>query len=89
MLPAQGFLLNCLVMKLEGGSGGPVRVIAVKDYPVAGRLFEQDDGSSGINYTIYIYFQLRFIFVYKKSLNEYFNPVFEYKSPFEFVSIQK
>ena len=48
MLPAQGFLLNCLVMKLEGGSGGPVRVIAIKDYPVTGRLFQQDDGSSGI-----------------------------------------
>ena len=72
MLPAQGFLLNCLVMKLEGGSGGPVRVIAIKDYPVAGRLFQQDDGSSGINYI----FSTQINFVYQESLKRMFQPGF-------------
>ena len=38
-----------MVMKLEGGSGGPVRVIAIQDYPGAESLVQQDDGSSGIN----------------------------------------
>ena len=36
LLPARGFLVYNLVHKLEGGSGGPTRVIAVLDRKTAG-----------------------------------------------------
>ena len=47
-LPAKGFLLNCLVQKLEGGSGGPVRVVAFLADPHAEGLVQPDSENSGI-----------------------------------------
>ena len=46
-LPAKGFLLNCLVQKLEGGSGGPVRVVAFLADPHAEGLVQTGSGNSG------------------------------------------
>eukprot|EP00088_Acartia_fossae_P068314 TRINITY_DN8646_c0_g1_i10.p1 TRINITY_DN8646_c0_g1~~TRINITY_DN8646_c0_g1_i10.p1 ORF type:complete len:299 (+),score=46.92 TRINITY_DN8646_c0_g1_i10:49-945(+) len=48
-LPAKGFLMNCMVQKLEGGSGGPVRVIAILDKPRTDQLVQEDDGNTGLS----------------------------------------
>ncbi len=47
-LPAKGFLLNCLVQKLEGGSGGPVRVVAYLEDQNAEELVQTNSENSGL-----------------------------------------
>ena len=48
LLPARGFMVYNLVHKLEGGSGGPTRAIAVLDRPTVSRAGNMINNSVGL-----------------------------------------